>query len=297
MTCGTPTKKVPVNSSSDSRKTKMALAMMPGAASGRVMVAKVRKRRGADVARRELEVAVDGGEGRGGDPDRVDEAVRGVDQHDAGDGAGKPDLVEDARDVDVDRDRREGLRQEERDHDQRAGRQLQPCKGIAGRHRDEERDEHGKPGDGDARRERRHGVPGRAEHHLPIAQAVGDRQLERRVPALGDRPQREIRERAEQREGEERKGKGFRGVSRGSSARSWGAQLLSPLAGRGLCAGGRKASPKGEGEGPGGHAAPLPRPLTRSPSASRPLPASRGEGERTALGLHAPASRRTWWRR
>src|SRR5215207_10760570 len=31
------------------------------------------KPRGADVARRELEVAVDGGEGRGGDPNRVDE--------------------------------------------------------------------------------------------------------------------------------------------------------------------------------------------------------------------------------
>ncbi len=41
MTCGTPTKKVPVNSSSDSRKTKMPLAMMPGAASGSVTEKKV----------------------------------------------------------------------------------------------------------------------------------------------------------------------------------------------------------------------------------------------------------------
>ena len=42
MTSGTPTKNVPVNSSSDSRNTKIALAMMPGAASGRLTVRKVR---------------------------------------------------------------------------------------------------------------------------------------------------------------------------------------------------------------------------------------------------------------
>ena len=41
-TFGTPTKKVPVNSSSNSRNTKIALAMMPGAASGSVTVKKVR---------------------------------------------------------------------------------------------------------------------------------------------------------------------------------------------------------------------------------------------------------------
>ena len=35
---GTPTKKVPVNSSREMRKTKMALARIPGRASGRVTV-------------------------------------------------------------------------------------------------------------------------------------------------------------------------------------------------------------------------------------------------------------------
>src|SRR4026209_213460 len=41
ITSGTPTKKVPVNSSSDSRNTKIALAMMPGAASGKATAKKV----------------------------------------------------------------------------------------------------------------------------------------------------------------------------------------------------------------------------------------------------------------
>src|SRR2546429_286575 len=40
VTSGTPTKNVPVNSSSDSRNTKIALAISPGAASGRVTVRK-----------------------------------------------------------------------------------------------------------------------------------------------------------------------------------------------------------------------------------------------------------------
>src|SRR5215471_8888875 len=38
VTSGTPTKYVPVNSSSDSRNTKIALAIKPGAASGSVTV-------------------------------------------------------------------------------------------------------------------------------------------------------------------------------------------------------------------------------------------------------------------
>jgi len=42
VTSGTPTKQVPVNSSRDSRKTKIALARIPGVASGRVTVRKVR---------------------------------------------------------------------------------------------------------------------------------------------------------------------------------------------------------------------------------------------------------------
>ena len=41
------------------------------------------QRRGADVARGQFEIAVDRGEGRRRDPDRIDEAVGGVDQHDA----------------------------------------------------------------------------------------------------------------------------------------------------------------------------------------------------------------------
>src|SRR5678815_1114866 len=40
VTSGTPTKYVPVNSSSDSRNTKIALAIRPGAASGSVIVRK-----------------------------------------------------------------------------------------------------------------------------------------------------------------------------------------------------------------------------------------------------------------
>src|SRR5947207_15678342 len=40
VTSGTPTKYVPVNSSSDSRNTKIALAMRPGAANGNVTVRK-----------------------------------------------------------------------------------------------------------------------------------------------------------------------------------------------------------------------------------------------------------------
>src|SRR6516165_8977262 len=43
VTSGTQTKYVPVNSSSDSRKTKIALAVTPGIASGRVTVSTVRR--------------------------------------------------------------------------------------------------------------------------------------------------------------------------------------------------------------------------------------------------------------
>src|SRR5580704_10453961 len=43
VTSGTPTKYVPVNSSSDSRKTKIAAAISPGAANGKVTVNAVRK--------------------------------------------------------------------------------------------------------------------------------------------------------------------------------------------------------------------------------------------------------------
>ena len=61
----------------------MALAMMPGRRQRQRDGGEGAQGRGADVARRELEVAVDGREGRGGDPDRIDEAVRRMHEHDA----------------------------------------------------------------------------------------------------------------------------------------------------------------------------------------------------------------------
>ena len=173
----------------------------------------------------------------------------------------------------------------------RAGK-LQPCKGIAGRHRDEERHEHGKPGDGDARRERRHGVPGRAEDDLPIAQAVGDRQLERRVPALGDRPQRQIRERAEQREGEEGKGKGFRG-GREDRARGHGAPNSSPrLRGEGFAPEGAKRARRARVRGLGDTLlrSPGPSPARLRRVGLSPLRGERGSAPRLALTPPPPVA-------
>jgi hypothetical protein len=108
VTSGTPTKKVPVNSSSDSRKTKMALAMSPGAASGSVIV---RKHVQGDAPRLRAASSSDAStcrERRRGDPHGEDEPVRRVHEHDADDRAVEADLVEHARDVDVDRHVRHG---------------------------------------------------------------------------------------------------------------------------------------------------------------------------------------------
>ena len=63
-----------------------------------------------------------------------------MDDDDAGHRAGKAKAVEDAGDVDVDRHRRKGLRQQEHHHDQAAQGQPQPRQRVAGRDRAGERD-------------------------------------------------------------------------------------------------------------------------------------------------------------
>ena len=62
-----------------------------------------------------------------------------VDEDDAGDRPGQSETVEHPRHVDVDRHRREGLRQQEQDHQRRAPRQPEARQRIAGRDRDGER--------------------------------------------------------------------------------------------------------------------------------------------------------------
>ena len=59
--------------------------------------------------------------------------MRGVDERDAGDGAVEPDLVDDAGDVDLDRQVRHGLRQQEQQEDRpRQGSFSRPSANPAG---------------------------------------------------------------------------------------------------------------------------------------------------------------------
>lgn len=101
------------SSSGDSRKTKMALAIKPGAGERQRHVGEGLEAGGPEVAERQVPDPVDGGERGGGDPDRIDEAMRHVHQHDAKDGAIEADLVEQPCDVDVDWQVGKRLRQQE----------------------------------------------------------------------------------------------------------------------------------------------------------------------------------------
>ena len=114
--------------------------------------------RGAEVARGELEVAVDRRERRRGDPHREYQAVHRVHQDHAGHGPVQPELVEDARDVDVDREARKRLRQEEGEQDRGAPRQLQPRERVARRHCQRQARRYGRQRDPDAGHERDHGI-------------------------------------------------------------------------------------------------------------------------------------------
>ena len=66
-------------------------------------------RQGAEVAGGKLQLLIHRGERRRRDPYRDDEAVRCMYEHDTGDRAVEPDLVEEARDVEVDGDARKRL--------------------------------------------------------------------------------------------------------------------------------------------------------------------------------------------
>jgi hypothetical protein len=179
----------------------MAEAMMPGAASGRVTVRKARSR--DDIARRQLELGVDGGEGSGGDPHGEDEAVRRMDEDDACYRAVEADRIEDARDVEIDGDAGKGLRQQEGEQDGAAPRQPPACKCQAGGHGEGEADDDAEEGDRDAGGEGGEDVARRPEHLVPEFQPVDERQLVREIPLLGEGPEREIGERPEDEEGED----------------------------------------------------------------------------------------------
>jgi hypothetical protein len=119
---------------------------------------------------------------------------------------------EDPRHVDVDRHRGERLRRQEQENSERIGSFSRAS--VAGRHRERECDDDRRHRDQTG--SRRHCIAGRAEDLLPVAGAVGEGA---RVPALGNRPQRQIGKRTDQREGEGRENNARqRGAQQGRDA-------------------------------------------------------------------------------
>ena len=200
---GTPTKNVPVNSSSEIRNTKMALARMPGSASGRVTVRNASKAdaprlRAASSSSRSIaaKAAV-------ATPHREHEPLDGVDQHHPGVGPVQAEAVEDVRDVHVHRDRRKGLRQKKEEQKQAPPGKVAASQGEPCRDGDGEARGHRREGDEHRVDERLHRVPLRAEHPFPERKAPFERKLVREVPHLCDRPQEQVGDRSEDREGEQ----------------------------------------------------------------------------------------------
>ena len=169
-----------------------------------MIVRKHVQRRRAEVTRGFVERSIDRCERRRRDPHREHQPVRRVHQHDAENGAVQADLVEHARDVDVDRQVRDRLRQQEEQQDRAAPGQPQPRERVAGGNRDREADDDGEHGDPDAGPERGQRVAARIEHALPEQKAEFRGQLAREVPLLRERPEHQVEQRTEDREREER---------------------------------------------------------------------------------------------
>jgi hypothetical protein len=113
------------------------------------------------------------------------------------------DLELAARNVDVDGQAGERLRQQEGQQDRAAPGQFQAREGIARGHRQGEAQDHGGEGDPGARDQRGEGIAARFEHLVPELGAVGERQLVREIPLLGGRPKHQVGQRAEHDEREQ----------------------------------------------------------------------------------------------
>ena len=123
-------------------------------------------------------------------------------EHDTGDRAVEPDHVEEARNVEVDRDARKRLWQQQGQQDEATPRQTTAAKRIAGRDREEEADDNRDRRDQNAGAERGESIAGRLKYLTPVAEAVGKWQSVGVVPLDGKRPQQKIGERPENREGQ-----------------------------------------------------------------------------------------------
>jgi hypothetical protein len=89
--------------------------------------------RGTDIAGGELELDIDRGKSRRGDPDRDHKTMHCVHEHDAGDRAVEPNHIKQPRDVEVDSNTRECLRQQDDQQDQTAPGQQFAAERIPGR--------------------------------------------------------------------------------------------------------------------------------------------------------------------
>src|SRR5205814_2092875 len=104
-------------------------------------------------------------------------------------------LVEHARDVDVDGKIRHGLWQEKREQDQPAPAELESGKRVAGGNGDEETHDHSQERDPHAGPERRQGIAAWRKNAFPKSQSEFLRQLAGEIPLLRKRPQEQIGER------------------------------------------------------------------------------------------------------
>ena len=133
--------------------------------------------------------------------------MRRMDQHDAKNRAVEADLVEHAGDVDVDRKIGYRLWQQERKEDQRSPTQSETGERVARGNRDDQAHEHRQQCDPDARAERRERIAAGREHPRPESEAEFLRQFAREVPLLCECPEKQIGERPEDDEREQRQQK------------------------------------------------------------------------------------------
>src|ERR1700757_249322 len=182
VTSATPTKYVPVNSSSDSRKTKIAAAIRPGAANGNVTVSVARSAEAPMLRAASSSSPSTRANGARGDPYRDHKSMHGVHEHNPGDRAVEPDHVEQPGDVEIDSNTRECLRQQDNQQNQAVPGQRSAAERIACRNGEQQADEHGDRGDQDARAEGGKGVTRRLKDLAPVPEAIGHWQFVREIP-------------------------------------------------------------------------------------------------------------------
>ncbi len=194
-TNGLPTRSVPVNSSSEYRKTSSVLAMMPGVA------------RGSEIGVERLEpgcAQVDGGlfqslghrlEDRRHGPDRKDQCPHHVDQDHASKLPAQIHPIEERRGVHEHRELGKRLRQQEDHEDQRLERDRQARQHIRQGNRDHQGEHRDHDGDEKAVLERAQHIP--LQHLGPIEETYLLRKEMRPVPLLGEGPDHQTGERQE----------------------------------------------------------------------------------------------------